>query len=130
MDRRFECYILAWGRLGWEPRQIKNHRPRQETRYREFCISIDAYVAVSDWLEVGWRLWASAPRSRQNFIALPDLTCEQFRDVGAEVQDRVALTRNLLERLKLATGDNDEKGLNNKAARFWAELSSRPSLPS
>lgn len=130
MGRRFESDILSWGRLGWEPDQIKITGAGKKTRHREICISVYAYVAVSDWLEVGWRLWASAPSPRQNFTALPDLTFEQFRDVGAEVQDRVALARNLLERLKLSTGDNDEKGLNNKAARFWTEHSSRPSLPS
>ena len=81
-------------------------------------------------MEEGWRLWERAPRPRQNSIALPDLFLEQFRLVGAEVQDRIALTRCVLERLGLATDDIKKQGLNNRAARFWTEHSSRPSLPS
>lgn len=65
-----------------------------------------------------------------NFIALLDPTMELFRTVGTEVQYRVALTINLLERFQIASPLPAHTELNNLAARFWAEHSSRPSLPS
>lgn len=108
----------------------KTPRPGKKTKHREIVVSEGAYVAETDWLETGWKLWNSAPRPRQNFIALPDPTFEQFRDAGAEVQDRIALTRCLLEKMCLATNDPNQMGLNNRAARSWAEHSSLPSLPS
>ena len=68
----------------------KTTGPGKKTKHREIVVSVGAYVLEPDWLESGWKLWGSAPRPRQNFIALPDPTFEQFRDAGAEVQDRIA----------------------------------------
>lgn len=107
----------------------KTTGPGKKTKHREVFVSTEAYIAKKDWLEVGWKLWERAPRLRQNLIALPDPSLEMFRSVGAEVQDRIALTRNRLERLQIASLRPDYKELNNIAAKFWAEHSSRPSLP-
>ena len=62
----------------------------KKTRHREIFVSSEAYAKRPEWLESVWRLWDVAPKPRQNFIALPDPSLEAFRQVGAEVQDRVA----------------------------------------
>ena len=82
----------------------KTSGPGKKTRYREVSVSSEAYFKRANWLESGWKFWETAPKPRQNVIAVLDPTMETFRQVGAEVQDRVALTRHVLEKPDLAGG--------------------------
>ena len=76
-------------------------------------------------------LWKEADAKRQNFISLPGPDLQSFRTLGAEPQDRAALTRQLLQGFSF-----ENSGLCTPletealkiAARFWTEHSSRATL--
>ena len=122
-------YTAGWGLRG-SLAKSKTTGPGKKIRHREIFVSSEAYVKRQDWLDVGLRLWDAAPRPRQNFIALPDPSMEAFRQMGAEVQGLVALTRHVLEKINLTGLAETEPELNRRAAKFWTEHSSRPTLPS
>ena len=123
---RFDPQVGLQGNL----KKSKTTGPGKKVKHREVFVSVEAYIVEKGWLKEGWELWQKAPQPRENFLSLPDPSFETFREVGAEVQDRVALTRHLLEKCELMSKKVEEEKFNNVAARFWTEHSSRATLPS
>lgn len=102
----------------------------KKVRNKELFVSCKAYVSEKDWLETGWDLWQSAPLPRENFLCLPKPDLQGFRDVGASDQDRVALTRHMLDRILANPRGDGEKPTTRLASKFWTEHFSRSTIVS
>ena len=112
--------------------QTKTTGPGKKVRIRTFEVSSEAYFLDQEWLEIGFNVWEQEDKNRDNFILLPGPAFETFRDLGAEIQDRMALTRKCIK--DFGVPDSDEGGWSSKVievvSRFWTEHSSRSSLVS
>ncbi len=78
-------------------------------------------------------LWLAASPTRQNFISLPSSDYLGFRKLGAEPQDRAALTRHLIFEHGLHAKNDEDAGtikVYKAASKYWTEHSSRASLVS
>ena len=81
IDAESLCYTPGSGLVG-NLTKSKTTGPGKKTKHREIVVAENAYVAEAEWLGTGWTLWSTAPRPRQNFIALPDTTFGQFRSLS------------------------------------------------
>ena len=72
----------------------------------ELYLHIDqqAYVIHSEWLQVGWDLWAPLNMQRDFFLGVPTPDLSSMRVLEAKYSDGQAMSRALLKSL------TDEKG--------------------
>jgi hypothetical protein len=113
--------------------QSKTTGPAKKVRIRTMRISPKAYLVSPEWLPVGLKLWEAVDPDRQNFLVLPSKGYEGFLTVGAEQQDRAALTRLALFSAGFGLdGDEvpDQEELLGWCSRFWTEHSSRSTVVS
>lgn len=108
----------------------KTTGPGKKVRAREIFISQEAYVSKKDWLSIGLELWSGLDEGRENFILLPNLDLSSFRNIGAEVQDRVALTRHSLSLAVRLSHMESTTAADRCVGRFWTEHSSRNTIVS
>lgn len=100
----------------------------KKVKPREIFVADNAYLWKKDWLRCGLELWEEEDVSRDNLILLPNSDMSGFRNIGAEVQDRVALTRHTLgmaARVSLVTPTTPADRWTGK---YWTEHSSRNTL--
>ena len=112
--------------------QTKTTGPGKKVRIRHFEVCKEAYFVDADWIRTGFEFWKGQDQSRENFILLPGPGYEGCRELGAEIQDRMALTRKCLKDFGIPPppyGTWSEK-LIAPVIRFWTEHSSRSSLVS
>ena len=112
--------------------QTKTTGPGKKVRIRHFEVCKDAYFVDADWLKTGFDFWSGQDQTRENFILLPSPGYEGCRELGAEVQDRMALTRMCIKEYGIPPpldGSWPERRV-ALVIRFWTEHSSRSSLVS
>ena len=95
LDARTLVYEEGLGISGKLSR-TKTTGPGKKVKTREVHVCSRAYVAEPGWLKAGWEIWQRAPTDREHFTLLPTMDYKEFRQWGAETQDRIAMTRHLL----------------------------------
>ena len=98
-------------------------------RREELYIHVDsaAYLLAPQWLEIGWRLWASIGCKKELFLTLPTCDWDWALQLEATYTDSRAMSRNLTQRLR-----NDDESLMlsiTDSAAYWTEHSDRATLP-
>ena len=108
--------------------------PGKRIRYLPIFVSCHAFLAVPNWLSVGWEIWNREIMSfaRDYFLPLPNSDRSGVRQTMADYPQTVALTKSVWRMLRMPVKLDDQWALAEdflfdaeESLRFWSEHSER-----